>query len=233
MEDEFIRNNYFIRETPSDITEVTIHTSLPEEYPHIKDHMIIIAKGLSNLYDFIRPLRAKYLGKLRHIVILFPHELPVDIWRRISIFEGILYVRGSSLEEADLIRAGIFRGSQVVVLADPDSNPTSGSHGGGGNSSCSSMDALVDADAIFTYHSVKRLNEKAHIVIEVVRQQNVGYLDTHSTEMDYKFTPNFAAGTLFTSSMLDAVVCQVRSLSLSCSLSVSLSCRFSLLSSLL
>lgn len=201
MEDDFIRNNYFIREYPADIAEVTIQTSLPEEYPHIKDHMIIIAKGLSNLYDFIRPLRAKYLGKLRHIVILFPHEIPVDIWRRISIFEGILFVRGSALEEADLIRSGIFRVTQVVVLADPDSNTA--------QSSASTIDALVDADAIFTYHSVKRLNEKAHIVIEVVRQQNVGYLDTNSTEMDYKFTPNFAAGTLFTSSMLDAVVCQV------------------------
>lgn len=208
MEDDFIRTNYFIREIPADITEVTIHSSLPEDYPHIKDHMIIIAKGLSNLYDFIRPLRAKTLGKLRHIVILFPHELPVDIWRRISLFEGILYVRGSSLEEADLIRAGIFRVSQVVVLADPDSSVTDGSTSGAGN-----MDALVDADAIFTYHSVKRLNEKAHIVIEVVRQQNVGYLDTNSTEMDYKLTPNFAAGTLFTSSMLDAVVCQVTFLS--------------------
>lgn len=116
MEDDYIRTNYFIREYPADLKDVTIHSSLPEEYPYIKDHMIIIAKGLSNLYDFIRPLRAKYLGKLRHIVILYHNEIPVDIWRRISIFEGILSVRGSPLEEADLIRSGIFRVSQVVVF---------------------------------------------------------------------------------------------------------------------
>lgn len=79
--------------------------------------MIIIAKGLNSLYDFIRPLRAKYLGKLNHIVILHPHDIPLHIWRRISIFEGILVAKGSSLEESDLRRAGIFRAAQVVVFA--------------------------------------------------------------------------------------------------------------------
>ena len=131
----------------------------------------MIAKGLNSLYDFICPLRAKYLRRLTYIVILYPHSIPVHIWRRISIFEGILHVRGSPLEENDLIRAGVFRAAQVIVLADPNSSQnTSGSH----------VNVLEDADAIFTYHCVKRLNEKAQVMVEIVRQQNVAYLDKSS-----------------------------------------------------
>ncbi|CAE7501356.1 slo, partial [Symbiodinium microadriaticum] len=168
--------------------EAIVKTSVLEEYPYMSGHMIVIAKGLSNLFDFIRPLRAKYLGKLRHIVLLFPFDIPQSVWRRLSIFEGILVVRGSPLEEADIRRAGIFRAAQVVVLADPNAEKTS--------SSSNSMDALQDADAIFTYHCVRRLNEKAQIMIEIVRHENVGYLDpsmsVNTHDGDYKFTPQFA-----------------------------------------
>jgi hypothetical protein len=205
IEDENLRKNFFVRDVPLDLTEAMVKTSVLEEYPYMNGHMIVIAKGLSNLFDFIRPLRAKYLGRLKHIVLLFPYDIPQSVWRRISIFEGILVVRGSPLEEADIRRAGIFRAAQVVVLADPNSEQSSKS---------SSIDALQDADAIFTYHCVRRLNEKAQIMIEIVRHQNVGYLDpsmsVNTQDGDYKFTPQFAAGSLFTSSMLDSIVCQVR-----------------------
>jgi hypothetical protein len=132
---------------------------------------IVIAKGLNSLYDFICPLRAKYLRRLTHIVILYPKPIPLHIWRRISIFEGILHVRGSSLQEADLLRAGIFRAAQVIVLADPNSEESK--H----DPSVSHASTLDDADAIFTYHSVKRLNEKAQVMVEIVRYQNVAFLD--------------------------------------------------------
>jgi hypothetical protein len=125
MEDAELRANFFVRECPAELVDCTITSSIQSEYPFIKDHMIDITKGLSNLYDFVRPLRAKYLGKLKHIVLLFPFEIPVHVWRRISIFEGILFVRGSPLEEADINkRCGVFRASQVIVLADPDANST-------------------------------------------------------------------------------------------------------------
>jgi hypothetical protein len=198
QEEEELRKNYFVREVPLVLSEAIIHTTVFDYFPQISGHMIIIAKGLNSLYDFIRPLRAKYLGKLNHVVILYPRDMPLPIWRRLSIFEGILVVKGSPLEESDLRRAGIFHAGQVVVLADNTSND--------------SMNALTDADVIFTYHSVRRLNEKTQILIEIVRPENVGYLDTsmsiNTHDCDFKFTPHFAAGTLFTSSILDSIVCQ-------------------------
>jgi hypothetical protein len=75
------------------------------------------------------------------------------------------------------------------------------------------MEALEDADAIFCYQAVRRMNEACHIVVEIVREANVGYLDPesglNSSEIDYKFTPQFAAGALFATSLLDTLVCQV------------------------
>lgn len=130
------------------------------------------------------------------------------------------------------------------------------------------MDALVDTDAIFCYQCVRKMNEAAHVVVEIVRHTNVGYLDpesgtqcvlygvlyavrsccesvwlsyfnishsglclllyvcllfyTHyttstpyttaglnSSDIDYKFTPQFASGALFATSLLDTLVCQV------------------------
>jgi hypothetical protein len=202
IDDDYLKTNYFIRNSPISLEEATITDTLFEDYPHMTDHLIIIGKDLSNLYDLIRPLRARYLGKLRYIVILYPSILPHNVWRRISIFEGVLVVRGSPLEESDIRRTGIFRANQVIVLASEVKSDKS-----------DKSDSLVDADAIFCYQCVKRLNERANVVVEIVRHQNVRYLDATSQSDDsenaYKFSAQFAAGCLFTSSMLDTIVCQV------------------------
>ena len=75
------------------------------------------------------------------------------------------------------------------------------------------LDALVDTDAIFCYQCVRKMNESAHVVVEIVRHTNVGYLDPesglNSSDIDYKFTPQFASGALFATSLLDTLVCQV------------------------
>jgi hypothetical protein len=43
------------------------------------------------------------------------------------------------------------------------------------------------------------MNENANVVMEIVRQNNVSYLDPEialsSADLDYKFTPQFASGT--------------------------------------
>lgn len=209
IEDDRLRSNYYVRDEEALLEQVTIRTSLTAEYPFLSDHLIIVGKSMSNLYDLIMPLRAKYLGKLTHIVILSPNNIPHNVWNRISIFEGIFFVRGSPLEESDIRRAGIFRASQVVVLA----NVSSGEHTAIEKSNNS---ALVDADVIFCYKCCKRFNERATVVIEIVREQNISYLDTNtvisSEGNSFKFTPQFAAGVLFTSSMLDTLVCQVLTL---------------------
>ena len=55
---------YHLRAAPAELSDCTVKTSVLEEVPHINNHLIIMGKGVSNLYDLIRPLRAKYLGGL-------------------------------------------------------------------------------------------------------------------------------------------------------------------------
>jgi hypothetical protein len=203
IRDLHMQDNYYLRSAPIDLADCIVRTSVFEDVPNIDNHIIIIGKSLSNLYDLIRPMRAKYLGRCQYIVIVYPGEIPHSVWQKINIFESILVVRGSSLEESDIRRSGIFKARQVVVLADAITDLD-------GSKDSSKMEALIDADAIFCYQSVQRMNEKARIVIEIVRQANVTYLDPESNthDLDYKFTPQFAAGVLFTSSLLDTIVCQ-------------------------
>jgi hypothetical protein len=203
LEDEHLNKFYYIRSEPAEINSVTIKTNVLDEVPFINNHLIIIGKGLKNLYDLIRPLRARHLGPLRFIVILYPYDIPPDVWLRISIFEGLLIVRGSPLEDTNLRRAGIFRAAQVVVLAD-GSTESMGSNPSG-------MDALIDSDAIFAFQHVKRMNPQTHVVLEIVNQSNIGYLEDENNQSlvnDPRFSPQFAAGSLFTTDLLDSIVCQ-------------------------
>jgi hypothetical protein len=68
---------------------------------------------------------------------------------------------------------------------------------------------LVDADAIFCYQCVRKMNEQAHVVVEIVRKTNVSYLDPeaglNSSDINYKFTPQFASGALFATSRLPSI----------------------------
>ena len=96
-----------------------------------------------------------------------------------------------------------FRASQVVVLADGSHQTTSGSK----------STALIDSDAIFAYQCVQRLNPNAQIMLEIVNVSNIKYLNnddaSESKGNDYMFTTQFAGGSLFTSYLLDSLVCQV------------------------
>jgi len=208
VEELYLRENYFTLHQRAHMEDNTIHISLEEEFPHIHNHTIIIGKSLSSIYDLIKNLRARYLEILRHIVILTPTEVPHHVWSRISIFRCILILRGSPLEEADILRAGIFKAQQVIVLADSSEKKTSSS-----NSNEAGSVALIDADAVFSYQCVKHMNESCSCVVEIVRSQNVGYLDPEGVvksggQVEYKFTPQFASGALFTTSLLDTLVCQ-------------------------
>jgi len=200
--------NYYIRSSSTSIEECMINSSLHEELPGITNHIIIIGKEMSSLYDLILPLRARASGPLKYIVVLYPTDFPHSVWARVNIFEGLFIVRGSALEEADLRRAGVFRAKQVVVLGDAKKDSSEVVKGG----KAAGLEALIDADAIFCYQCVKRMNESSETVIEIVRHQNVSYLDPesglNSGDIDYKFTPQFAAGALFISSLLDTMVCQ-------------------------
>lgn len=205
MEDHHFASGYYIRANPALLEDCSVKTSLLEEHPSITNHLIIMGKSPKHLYDLILPLRAKYLGILRYIVILYPDEIPQNVWRKISVFECILVVKGTCLEEVDIHRAGIFRASQVVILSDSKASSSTEKP-----TNPAVYESLVDSEAIFTYQCVKRLNPVTKVVLEILRYSNISYFDKEAifSKEDYKFTPQFASGTLFTTSLLDTLVCQ-------------------------
>lgn len=73
--------------------------------------------AVDNFINFITPLRAKHLEKYPPIVLLNEVEPTEKAWNLVSLFPDIYYVKGSSLNERDLIRANIEKASTIVVLA--------------------------------------------------------------------------------------------------------------------
>ena len=191
------------------ISSCTIRTSLAIEAPFVNQHTLILGKKLANLFEIIRPLRAAYLGYTRPIVIMTPDPIADAVWERISIFQGVYVIQGSLLEEHDILRAGALKAAQCIVLADnsnlsDDSNMTAGAQ--------ATMNALVDADAIFAFQTVKSMNPEINCCIEIINASNVTFLDPKEGlirgDVDYKFSPQFASGILLTSSLLDTLICQ-------------------------
>lgn len=215
LKQKYLFDNYHTRRTIPSIEECTINTSLAEELPNCENHIVIMGRVLENLYDLIRPLRAKYLGAYKYIVILHPFVLSDSIWQRIGIFKGILLIRGSPLVEKDIRRAGILRASQVVILAN-----VGGSRSQTLSSTLAStrtLESLADSDSIFCYNCVRRIKPQLKIVVEMLFLSSIIFLEPnsnyasnlHSNIEEYKVLPQFASGShVFSSSLLDALLCQ-------------------------
>lgn len=210
-EQSYFKTYYYCRKTPAVLSEVTIRSSLEEEFPHVKNHLLIVTNRIQSIFDLVRPLRAKFLGNLRYIVIMYPHQIPAEEWQRIAIFDSILVFKGSALQESNLRRAGIFRAVKLVVL------PRGLSHSRQDGGSLTRHATLVDAETIFVYHSVKKLNPEVQVVLEMVDHNNVAYLDANDQEsagfienghLDFRFSRKYAGGLIFVNSLLDSYTCQ-------------------------
>jgi len=235
---------YYLRSEFLKVRDAVIHTSVSLEMPSIRDHLIIVCKVFSNLHDLIRPLRARYLGECLFIVILYPYDVTEDMWAPLSMFESIAVVKGSAREEVNLKRAGIYRASKIVAISDGSIQSERGENdlnGNPGSSNFSTKDALVDADSIFLYKCVRRMNPNCQILVDIVHQSSIAYLDVPSAisrrasttsrgnsksvsfrkpkrgsnysirgtgDFDFKFTPQFASGSLFATCLLDSLICQ-------------------------
>lgn len=77
---------------------------------------------------------------------------------------------------------------KVVVLADASDSLRNDQQAYSKPGSKKGIDALVDADAIFCYQCVRKMNEQAHVVVEIVLHTNVGYLDPVSKTTTYILT---------------------------------------------
>lgn len=180
------------------------------------------------------PLRALHLKNLSPIVIFHEEEPTQQIWSQLSSFPQIYFVRGSALKDSDLDKINLEDAKQVVILSPliskkpgVDKTPTQRmSEQEESMLKEDNMDDdtvkekkekdeenLMDAQTIFKYNIIKRRHKSVKIITELYSHQNLAYLDdpniyTVMNEYGYDQTPIFAAGEVYSSSLMDSLVCQ-------------------------
>lgn len=126
----------------------------------ISNHIVLCGIH-SAIYYFILPLRAKYLKEFQYIVIL-SLEKPTEIWDYINRFPKIIYIKGNPQIAEDLLRANINFADKAVILSK-ESNKFQDTQNF----------EMLDAESLFIYKAIKKINQNIQIMIELVKPGNI------------------------------------------------------------
>jgi len=172
---DMIQNNYLY------INEI-MHQSIKDR-EDIINHAIICGIHPEILH-FILPLRAKYLpeNKLKWIVILAPY-LPQEMHDNLSKFPKIIFIQGNPLHPENLFRANIQSADIAVILSSGFNkyNENDEENEGKGNSDDNNninKFEMMDAETIFIFKSIKKINKNIKIMTELLVTKNIEFLLT-------------------------------------------------------
>ncbi|XP_064458746.1 potassium channel subfamily T member 2-like isoform X4 [Ornithodoros turicata] len=207
---------------------------LAQQCPHCEFHnakqynwpnrCVILAADFASkgIYNFIVPLRAHFhsLHSLRPIVLLLertPHAAFLDA---ISCFPLVYWMPGSIDDLDDLLRAGINLADSVVVVNKESSNSAE-------------EDYLADCNTIVAVQTMFKFFPSVRIITELSQSSNMRFMqfrafDTYAlhlskmekvsllnqrerdrgSHISYMFRLPFAAGNVFSASMLDTLLYQ-------------------------
>jgi len=169
-----------------------------EDHPKIRNHIIVC--GINrNLHHFILPLRAKYLKEMQPIVILSTADIPSQYLKKIGMFQKVYRIVGSPLNPEDLKRANLNSASKVVIVSSDSL------------SNCKAPpDELLDAEMIFVYKTIKLMNPDIQVILELANPANIKYLELTGKDYDgdFDFSPVFAAGDVYSFSIIDTLTAQ-------------------------
>ena len=131
------------------------------------------------------------------IVIVSQGSIPLNIWDDIKNFPMILLVNGSPLNQESLIKANVMNASKAVILGhDPTLIHNLHSE-------------MLDAQSIFIYKAIKRLNPDLQIITELVYNSNIDFLLPKKNKYkDYTLSTLFASGEVYISSIIDTITAQ-------------------------
>ncbi|CAD8212795.1 unnamed protein product [Paramecium octaurelia] len=201
LDDQYIiEKDYLLLNEPVSLMDATSIFLL--EQPEINNHIVVCGIHPS-IYYFLLPLRAKYLKEIQYVVILAP-EKPTDIWEYINRFPKVKFVQGSPLISEDLQRASIHCADKAVIFAQSsDANKTETED---------FLDQMHDAESIFIYKAIKKINPSIQIMIELVSSSNIQFLldkdYKYQNDFKYELTPLQASGEVYISAMIDTLTCQ-------------------------
>ncbi|ESO98909.1 hypothetical protein LOTGIDRAFT_91366, partial [Lottia gigantea] len=188
-----------------------------KEYCWSSRIIIVAADYASNgLYNFIVPLRshARESDSLNPIVLLFEQKPDIGFLETICYFPMIYWMLGSIDCLSDLLRAGINLADNVVVVNKESSNSAE-------------EDTLSDCNTIVSVQTIFRLFPNANIITELTQSSNMRFMQFRAHDLValaisklekkerqrgshiyYMFRLPFAAGNVFSASMLDTLLYQ-------------------------
>ncbi|KAJ8357232.1 hypothetical protein SKAU_G00200260 [Synaphobranchus kaupii] len=185
---------------------------------HFKNKVIIVSAETAGngLYNFIVPLRAYFRPKkeLNPIVLLLDNQPDTQFLEAICWFPMVYYMVGSIDNLDDLLRCGVSFAANVVVV-DKESTMSA------------EEDYMADAKTIVNVQTLFRLFSSLSIITELTHPANMRFMqfrakDCYSlalsklekkerekgSNLAFMFRLPFAAGKVFSVSMLDTLLYQ-------------------------
>ncbi|CAG8578815.1 11864_t:CDS:10, partial [Ambispora gerdemannii] len=168
---------------------------------NISDHIILCDYSQTifprNLDCFVSPLRKSYLGKITPIVILSPARPNQSQFRILSQFHQVYFVQGNPMTREGLESGRVTHAKQAVNI---DLFMQNG-------------EKTEDAPAMLVFLNIKAMcGEKIQVFVEFVHTDNMKFMSEDTAaidkEMQAHHSPAFMAGTCFSLSMLDSIICQ-------------------------
>ncbi|CAD5111556.1 DgyrCDS858 [Dimorphilus gyrociliatus] len=187
------------------------------DYQWTNGAVIVIADYASNgLYNFIIPLRSHARPKksLNPIVLLLEKKPDPKFLDTICYLPMVYWIMGSMDNLDNLLKSGINLANNVIVSSKESSN-------------AQDEDTLSDCNTIVAVQTMHRLFPKANIITELCHANNMRFMqfrakDSFSLRVSkmekkekergshlyYMFRLPFAAGNVFSASMLDGLLYQ-------------------------
>ncbi|XP_076343529.1 potassium channel subfamily T member 2-like isoform X2 [Tachypleus tridentatus] len=201
------------------LAQVCEHCSFrnAKEYNWSNQCIILAADFASSaIYNFIVPLRAHFRSPqlLKPIILLLEKKPDSAFLDAISWFPLVYWMQGCIDNLDDLLRAGINLADSVVVVNKESSNSTEEDH-------------LTDCNTIVAVQTMFRLFPSVRVITELSQSSNMRFMqfrahDTYAlhlsrtekrerekgSHISYMFRLPFAAGNVFSASMLDTMLYQ-------------------------
>jgi hypothetical protein len=161
---------------------------------------IIICGLVQNMKSILMPLRAASMKSQQFPILIIGKEdhISSDILKDIQYFPDIYYIQGNLIKSKDLHRACIKRAKAVVILSRNMYNDDT--------------QEMVDADTIFIYKAIRNENKNVLIIADLASITTIGFISSNSDmnflKQGYRLTQQFAVGEIYTSNMLDTLMCQ-------------------------
>lgn len=182
--------------------------------------LIIVAaqRASSGIHNFIVPLRSSFIAVngMSPIVLLLETDPDPIFLDTISLFPLVYWMKGSILSLDDMLRAGINKASHLVVVNRETEDAMAGE------------ETLADAETILAVQTVFRMFPNANIITELSQASNMRFMqfsaqdvymqkvsrleqklkESMASNLNHIFRIPFAAGQVFSASMLDTLLYQ-------------------------